>query len=568
MASCSDPSLSALFAARWRARPDAVFLTLVGEDGLRPLTGAALLALAGRYAAALQARGVGAGDRVALVLSTSEAFLGAFFGAWWLGAVAVPLAPPRSAADDELLRVGRALVIAEASLAVVPDGTPIPPFSPVPLVQPRELLVACERVLAGPLPQAARPAAPPGEPALALLQFSSGSTGHPKGVALHDAALQANLTGIRAVLAPRPDDVGVAWLPLHHDMGLIGTLLYPLWAEFPTFLLPPELFIRQPARWIQLLGQCGATLTTGPNFGYALAAKLPQAATTGVDLTRLRAALVGAEPVRQATLQAFAARYAAHGFSPTAFVPTYGLAEATLAVSMPAPGQAPVVDRVARGALEAGRATRAVADAAGEARELVGLGPALPGVSLSIRDAAGAALAERQVGEVWVRSPALMAGYWRDEAATSQALGPGGWLRTGDLGYLAEGRLFIAGRLKDLIIRAGCKYHAADLEAIAEADPAVRPGGTAAFAVDEAGDRPERVVMLVEPRATEAVRDLPARVRQRVHAATGLRLDEVVAIQPRALPKTTSGKIQRGEARRRWLAGKLPPADAGPAPHG
>ena len=577
------PSLSELLFDRWRARPAEVFLTLDLDDGPRPLTGERLLALAGSFAAGLAARGVGPGDRVGLVLSTSEAFIGAFFGAWWLGASAIPLSPPRGAEDSELLRIGRALVIGEARLAVVPDETPDLPFeTPVPLV--RASLIPLEPALAAPPAHSSLPAipglrdispslgkscapghssfleiAPRARPDLAVIQFSSGSTGHPKGVALTDAALQANLRAISAVLGPGPADVGVAWLPLHHDMGLIGVLLIPLHAGFPTWLIPPERFIRQPARWIQLLGEHGATVTTSPNFGYALAARLPAAATPGLDLSRLRAALVGAEPVRAASLEAFAARYAAHGFQATAFVPTYGLAEATLAVAMPPPGRGPRSERVARGPLEAEhRAELASADAPeASVRELMGLGGPVPGVALTIRDDQGQELPARQVGEVWVRTPALMVGYWNDPEASERALRPGGWLATGDLGYLADGELFIAGRLKDLIIRAGRKYHPADLEAVAEADPAVRPGGTAAFAVEAAGDRPERVVLLVEPRQDAPLAALAMRVRQRVLEATGLRLDEVVLVAPRTLPKTTSGKIQRGEARRRWRAGSL-----------
>lgn len=532
------------FAATWQAAPTKVFITLAEERGPRELTGADLLSLARRGAAALAAQGVGPGDRVAIVLPTCEAFLAAFFGTWWLGAAAMPLCPPRGPEDAELMRIGRAIMVAQAKAAVVPPGAEaVMAQAPCPLVSALAVMTAA--------PSDADPVAP----GLAVIQFSSGSTGQPKGAALRDAAIQANLASIHAALLCTPADVGVSWLPLHHDMGLFGTLLYPLQQGFAITLIPTERFIRTPALWIQALGAQKATVTTSPNFGYALAARLPASATEGVDLSPLRAVLAGSEPVRPTTVDNFVRRFAPQGFKPTAFCATYGLAEATLAVTMVPLGEGPRVDRVARGPLE----TDLVAEPsdAADARILIDNGLALPGVKLALRDDAGADLPERRVGEVHVWSGGLMDGYYNDPAATAALMKPDGWLATGDLGYLANGRLFLVGRIKDMIIRAGRKYHPADLEAIAETDPLVRGGSTACFYVEGNEKSPERIVMLVEPRDPAQAAELPALVRGRVMGAMGLRVDEVVPVAPRSLPKTTSGKVQRGEARKRWLAGHL-----------
>jgi acyl-CoA synthetase (AMP-forming)/AMP-acid ligase II len=265
--------------------------------------------------------------------------------------------------------------------------------------------------------------------------------------------------------------------------------------------------------------------------------------------------LAASEPVRPTTVENFLRRFAPLGLRATAFTVGYGLAEATLGVTLMPLGEGPRLDRVARGLLE----TDLVAEPsdAEDARVLVDNGPALSGVKVAIRDDAGADLPDRRVGEVHVWSSGLMEGYYNDPQATAALMTADGGLRTGDLGYLVGGRLFIVGRIKDMIIRAGRKYHPADLEAIAETDPAVRGGSTACFYVEGNEQAPERIVMLVEPRDPAQAAAIAGLVRGRVMTAMGLRVDEVVPVPQRSLPKTTSGKIQRGEARKRWLAGEL-----------
>jgi acyl-CoA synthetase (AMP-forming)/AMP-acid ligase II len=538
--------LQTLLSRRADERPEALALTIEGHA----YTWGALRAEVGRCAAGLAARGVVAGDRVGLLLGNDAAFPVVFFACWWLGAIPVPLAPPRPGpgaaepAAAELARVARALAISGARLAVVTAGPSTTAEGPCPLVLAGDVLAVSG--LEGPVA--------PLE--LALMQFSSGSTGGPKGVVLTAEALAANLDGLTERFGAGPADVACAWLPLHHDMGLIGSLLLPLRAGFPVHVLAPERFIREPASWPVALSRVRATITGGPTFGYALAARLPARATVGVDLSSVRVALVGAEPVHAATMAAFTRRYAPHGFSARALLPAYGLAEATLAVTLTSPGEGVIVDHVSREALARDHEARVTPEGVADARSVVALGTPLAGVRLSIRDAAGSPLPDRQAGEVWVQSPATMTGYWGDADATAEALPGDGWLRTGDLGYLAEGRLHLCGRLKDVIVRAGRKYHAADLEALAERVAGVRSGGAAAFAVGAADDQVERVVLLVEPRTEgEDPAPLLAEVRRCVLEAVGLRLDEVVAVPARTLPRTTSGKLQRGLARAAWLRG-------------
>ncbi|MBM3271141.1 MAG: AMP-binding protein, partial [Candidatus Sericytochromatia bacterium] len=384
---------------------------------------------------------------------------------------------------------------------------------------------------AGPAPVAARD--------LALIQFSSGSTGDPRGVCLSLFNLEENLEAIGAVMRPRPDDVGVAWLPLHHDMGLIGCLLFTQRCGIPLVLLSPEYFIRGPARWLRTMSDFGATMTSAPNFAYRLCAALPAAQVADLDLSRLRAALVGAEPVQPPVLRAFAARYAPAGFDPACFVPTYGLAEATLAVAMTPPGRGMQLDG-----------------------DLPSVGPAIPGVAIEIRDeATGATLPEGQVGEIVVRAPSVTAGYVGDAAATAAALADGA-LRTGDLGYLRGGELFVSGRIKDLIIKGGQKYHPQDLEALAERHAAVRAGGVSAFLVPRAADREDRLVLVAEVLPQAATPDVAPEIRRHVQEVLGVRVDEVVLVVPQQLPRTTSGKLRRSEARDRFLAGRFVRADA------
>ncbi len=552
MAFTAQDSLIIQVNEQWIKDHGRVRLTLFEDAGPRSYTGADLSALAMGWAARLQQAGLREGDRLALVLPTCEDFLGALFGAWMLGATVVPLAPPTPGQDHERLRLLRTLVKADPRLALVtPENRLLLPDAPCLILTPDDL------------PQATGDARLPAGPGGGIIQFSSGSTGHPKGAALGWTQLLANTWAIRDVLEAGPQDVLVSWLPLHHDLGLIGKLIFSQVVGCHLVLMPPQHFIQHPIRWLRALSDYGATISVAPNFAYQLCTRLSDSHLSGLDLSRWRAAMVGAEPIRPATLRAFAERMQPHGFDPGAFVAAYGLAEATLGVAMTRPGAGMQVERLTRAAYEEHRSAVLAGNPDAAAQEIVCVGPPMPGVTLAIRDQGGADLPEREIGEIWAQSPSIMDGYFGDAAASQEAL-QGGFLRTGDLGYLSAGRLYVTGRVKDLIIRGGCKYHPQDIEAIAEALPEVRNGGAIAFSYSQEFGAPEHLVMHVETRLQVAVEReaLHRAIRTRVMEHVGLRVDEVILLPPRSLPKTTSGKVRRSEARQRHIESRRPLQDA------
>jgi acyl-CoA synthetase (AMP-forming)/AMP-acid ligase II len=387
---------------------------------------------------------------------------------------------------------------------------------------------------------------------LALVQFSSGSTGDPRGVMLSHRNLLANVAAVLAVLQPDETDVNCSWLPLYHDMGLIGGLFMPLHCGRPVVLLSPQGFLLDPKRWLWAIHHHRATISTAPNFAYQLiAGRVDERELAGLDLSCWRLALCGAEPVMPETLAAFARKLAPHGFREEGLLPVYGLAEVALGALFPVPGQPFRRDGVDPAALEAhGRAEPG-------GRVLSSVGRPLPGFDVRIADGEGRPLPERHVGEIQLQGPSVMLGYLDDPAATARVL-VDGWLRTGDLGYMAEGELFVVGRSKDLILKGGRNYAPQDLEKAAERVEGIRRGCVAAFGVPDPTTGTEAVVVVAETREpASAHAALAGAIKDMVHAAVGLRPDHVTLLPPGAVPKTSSGKLQRSRARERWLAGNL-----------
>jgi acyl-CoA synthetase (AMP-forming)/AMP-acid ligase II len=392
---------------------------------------------------------------------------------------------------------------------------------------------------------------------LGLIQYTSGSTGNPRGVALTHANILANLRDIAQGLALGEEDRGVSWLPLYHDMGLIGMVLSMLLGSTRTWLIPPETFLFRPIRWLETLSRVGGTISTAPNFGYQLCVdRVPEEALARLDLRLWRRALNGAEPVRPATLEAFARRFAPCGFRQEAWMPVYGLAETALAAAFPPLGRAPRYDDIDAELMRA--AGRAEPAAEGRARRrVVSVGNAFSGSQIRVADPeSGAALPERREGEILLRGPSIMRGYFEDPEATREAIRDG-WLWTGDLGYLAGGELFLTGRSKAVLIRAGRKFHAADLERAAERVPGIRRGCSAALAVE--GPEREKIVLVVErsTRTSATPAELSAAVAAAVAEAEGIQPDRVEVVPARSVPKTSSGKVQRSLCREMLLAGSL-----------
>ncbi len=508
-------------------------------------------AVAGR----LRRRGVEAGERVALVFSTGEEFVAALFGVLAAGAVPAPLYPPLrfGRLEDYRRRTARMVEVCGARLVLVEAA-----------VRP-----VIEQTLAGSPPAlgvttlAELPAAPPGletaaPEALALVQFSSGTTGEPKPVGLSHRAICAQVRSLNAFWPDRDgvEHSGVSWLPLYHDMGLIGCVFTALERPGTLTLFAPELFAARPALWLRTISRYRATLSPAPNFAYALAAeRVRDEELEGVDLSCWRVALNGAEPVAAQTLERFSARFAAWGFRREAMTPVYGLSEAALAVTFSEPSLPPRSRRFERRALE--REGRAVEDPGG--RELVSLGRPVPGFEISIRDREGKELGPLRVGRVFVRGPSLMTGYVGQPEATAEALREG-WLDTGDLGLLCAGELFLVGRAKDVLILRGRNHDPHDVEHAAAAVPGARQGCAVAVSHFAEGAASERLLVFVEHarNVAAAARDeLPQSARRAVLESTGLVPDEVVVLSPGSLPRTSSGKLRRQETLRRHLEGEL-----------
>ena len=511
-------------------------------------------------AAALQARGVGPGVHVGILGPTTRPLVTAIQATFLAGGtlVALPL-PMRLGSIEEFVEQTRSRITnADAALVVVdPELAPFldpPPDAPVVLLD--ELAREAARIGAAAW---TRPADDPDR--LAIVQFTSGSTAAPKGVMLPDRCVGANIDAIIAGAQITGADRAVSWLPLYHDMGLIGLLMTPMLQGFELVLGAPQDFLAKPSSWLEWISEYRGTITAGPNFSYALAARALRRAGA-LDLSSWRLALNGAETVDPGAVEAFCAAAAPFGFDARAAYPVFGMAEATLGVTFPAVGEGMTVDAVDRGALEHDRvAVPAVAagDDGGSVavRRLAFLGRPLPGFELRIVDPrTGGVRADREVGELELRSPSVTPGYYRNPEATAASFDDG-WLRSGDLAYLVDGRLVVCGRLKDVIIVGGRNVFPEDVERAAATVDGVRAGNVIAFGSDRKRGR-ESIVVVAETKSDEvhAVHDS---VVNHVCDAVGVPPVEVVLVRPGTLPKTSSGKLQRSLCRERYHDDELEP---------
>jgi acyl-CoA synthetase (AMP-forming)/AMP-acid ligase II len=540
-----------------RAREDAAdpWLTLYAKGRVAcTLTNGQLFEGASAWAAHLAQVGVAPGERVLLVLPTERAFYEAYWGILLAGAVPVPAYPPVRMGRIEDYLQGLAGVIRNCGArALITSGVVRPLIAPVrDRVGGGLIFVVPEEVGKG----AGAPRVVVTGDSLGLLQYTSGSTGSQKGVMLTHANLLANLRAIGNGVHLTPDDVAISWLPLYHDMGLIGLMLGSFYWGVPLIAMSPIDFLRKPVRWLRAVSDHKATVSAGTNFAFSLTArKVRDADLEGIDLSSWRVALCGAEPIHPSTIEAFTYRFAPLGFRPEAFFPAYGLAENTLAVTFSELGRLPRITHVDADALE--REDRAVPPSAAEGgRAVVSVGKPIDTVEIGVIDEEGRLVGEGVRGEVVVRGPSVMAGYLDNAAATATAL-RGGWLHTGDLGFLLDGHLHISGRRKDMVIKAGRNYFAEDLEAAAAAVTGVRPGGLCVFAAENPARGTEEVILVAEVAEGTAREGLEETLKLRVSEASGCRPDRVILVPSRTLPKTSSGKIQRFKARSWYLDGSL-----------
>jgi len=548
-------------ALRWHAdaTPDRVHIYLREEDGHeRPITYGALWARATAVAAGLRDRGTTPGDRVALMLRTEEAFFAAFFGALLAGGIPVPIYPPfRLDRIEEYARrqVG-ILRNAEASrLLTFPEAERVAGLlrARVPSL---EEVASVDRV-ARPDGPAPRLRLAPEDPA--LVQYTSGSTGEPKGVLLSHANLLANIRAIGEAIALGPDDVGVSWLPLYHDMGLIGSWLATLYFGIPIVILSPLAFLSRPARWLWAIHAHRGTVSAAPNFAFDLCVrKVADDEIRGLDLGSWRLAFNGSEAVSPDTIERFTRRFEAYGFRAEAMCPVYGLAEASVALCVPPLGRPPRVDRVDRHRFErAGEAWPAPREQPVPLR-FVSCGGPLPRHEVRIVDGSSRPLDDRVQGRVEFRGPSVTAGYFRNPEATRAALDDG-WTDSGDLGYWADGELFLTGRRKDIIIKGGRNLHPQEVEEVVGDVPGIRKGCVAAFGVPDPRIGTERLVVAAETHEVEpAARDrLRAAVVEHVVAVLGIPPDTVAICGPGSVLKTSSGKIRRTATREAYARGEL-----------
>jgi acyl-CoA synthetase (AMP-forming)/AMP-acid ligase II len=535
------------------ARGDAGYC-FVSAGAERWRSFAEIRASALRVARALALRGLRRGDLVALVLPDGEQFLTALFGASIAGVIPASLYPPATTGDlPRYIELTAAILNVAEARAIVTSRALAPAFDAARAVCPRLSLVLCREDLDA---DADEPRAAPSLDDIAFVQFTSGSTSTPKGVALTHANVAANIAAFSGSegVGARADDVAVSWLPLNHDMGLVGMAIGALYVARPCVLLPPQSFVKRPAEWLRALTRHRGTVSFAPNFAYDLCVRRVKD-TSGLDLAPWRVAGCGAEPIHPGTLAAFAAKFAPAGFRDAAFLPCYGLAEHVLAATFAPRGRAPRVERVATADLIERRIAVPAGSDEAHATSLVSCGSALPGHAVRIVSEAGRALGERCLGEIQLAGPSVMLGYYKRDAQTKEAIA-NGWLRTGDLGYIADGELFVCGRAKDLIIVHGRKYHPQDLEWAVDDVDGVRRGRVAAFGVVEAG-RADRVVIVVEPSGTAPSDRLADAIRRRIGDLFGLCVDEVAVVPSGAVGRTTSGKVQRTATKERFLRGEL-----------
>ncbi len=533
------------------AAAGAPFVTF---HGLRaepiPMDFRATLDGAARWAHVFAKNGVGKGDRVLLLLHTGEPFVTALLGSMLAGAAPVPLAQGMTFGSMAPFMKNLAAIMANADpKVIVTHERAVEALTTAGMNRPG-LTVLTEKDRPAALDPGATRWPSIGASDTALIQYTSGTTGRPKGVVISHRALIANTSAIAAGLEVRPGDVGASWLPMFHDMGLVGVLLTAVRHPYPMNIMSPERFAMGPQRWIHMLSETGATITAAPNFAYEMAVNRVAKVDAAASLATMRIALSGAEPVQMPTVRRFEEAYAKFGLGPKAMMPVYGMAECTLAVTFSNAGAGASHVGVDQGAFERHEVVLPAPGAAGQ--DIASVGTPIQGTHVDVVSDDGQRLSSDKVGRIRVKSESLMDGYFRNDAATAAVL-KDGWLDTGDLGFVHDGSLFVAGRADDVIIQGGRNVHPADVERVAIEVDGLRPGGVVAFGALSESKGTQDIVVVAETAVRDAASHerMAREIRGEVLAALGVRVDAVHLWPVGAVPRTTSGKARRKDCARR-----------------
>jgi len=590
----SDETHTGIFSAetlldvlRYRAKHDADRAHLViseetanGQERNLTLTFGELYAAAQRCAAELARRGVTAGGRVSLMLPTSRAFFISYAGILLAGAIPVPIYPPFRADRIEEYAARQAAILNNAEVYLLLTFRRAEAVARLlePRVRSLHGVVDAEKLL-----DAADKAPPPAPGALpahisgsrarrssdiALLQYTSGSTGDPKGVVLTHANLLANMRAIGNAVEMGPRDVGVSWLPLYHDMGLIGAWLTLLHFGVPLAVMSPLSFLTRPERWFWAFHKHRGTITAAPNFAYELCVrKIADKDIEGLDLSSWRVAMNGAEPVNPETMQRFTERFSRYGFRNESHLPVYGLAESSLAVTVPPLNRGPLIDRVDRETFAThGRAVPSETTAR-NAISFVSSGTSLPEHEIRIVDPQGREVPDRTEGYLWFRGPSATSGYYQNSTATEKLLPQGpaapseefAWIDSGDRAYRADGEIYVTGRVKDIIIKGGRNLYPHEVEELAARVDGIRKGCIVAIGLKDEGSGTEKLIVVAEVRDRDPKKfaTISAAVTDQISRGLGLPPDRVELVPAGSIPKTSSGKLRREETRQLFVKGSL-----------
>ena len=539
-----------------------VHLYLQQEDKEHKITYADLYKKAKYVAQGLIGLGVVKGDTIAIMLPTCEAFFYAFFGILYAGAIPIPIYPPVRAKDIEHYVKNEKKILNNAEVRVLITfekgksvGQIIKRFIPTlrKVTTVKHLMESHQKI-----PRISVSANDP-----ALIQYTSGSTGNPKGVLLQHRNLLTNLRSIGEKININENDVIVSWLPLYHDMGLIGAWLGSLYYGIPLVLHSPLAFLTRPERWLWSIDRYKGTISASPNFGYEFCThKVSEDNIAGLDLSSWRLALNGAEAISADTIRHFVEKFSAYRFDPKAIYPVYGLAESTVALSFPDLNSNVNTEKLDREIFLKEKRAEVIDEKTQDFFEFVSCGKPLAGHDMRIVDDAGNALEERHIGRVQFRGPSAMQGYYNNRQAVEMAYHDG-WWDTGDMGYMANDEFFPTGRRKDLIIKAGRNFYPEDIEQVVDQLPFIRKGAVVAFGLREEESGTEKIIVVAEIKEKkQKKRDkFIANIRHKIKEAIGIPPDQVVLVQRDTIPKTSSGKLQRSATKMRYLNKELKPFD-------